>query len=156
MKNTTPVFLLLIALVLIFKACDNAKQSPYYEQADKGFTTSDLDEDQRELNPKVFRITYDGNQFDPSDLQAEAGQMIRIVFENQSDQEKNLVFMLNSGEVKFDQPVAAGELDSMKFTVPIVLGDYPYYTGENSAGELRGSLKVTDPGETETAARDLE
>ena len=142
--NQLKFFLFLFSLFL-FTSCD--KGSRHYDQADKGYTTEELEADYETLPPQSITIVATDFNLKPAEITAQAGQLIKLTFENEGSTAHNLAFELTAGVVKFEEDVPAGETKEMEFTVPIVLGEYPYYcpVGNHRQQGMEGTLTIVKP-----------
>lgn len=145
-------FFLIVSIFFLFSCGQNAgdrQENDLYDEADKGFTTDDLEDDFEEMVPVDITITASNLSFEPNTIEATAGELVRIILKNEGDSPHNVAFELTSGVVKFTQNVEVGATDSMEFTVPVEVNTYEMYcpVDDHRQQGMTGELIINVPDE---------
>ncbi len=129
---------------LIFGGCSKSCESEHYEQADKGFTSEEIDEDYESPQQKTVELTITGNGFQPETINALSQQPIRLTITNDDDQPHSIAFELTAGVVNLGEEIAPGESKTMEFAAPRFIDDYPFYDPlqDNREAGYEGSLTI--------------
>ncbi|MGK7393221.1 MAG: cupredoxin domain-containing protein [Candidatus Cyclobacteriaceae bacterium M3_2C_046] len=138
---------LFIILTLVFVACQ--KGSKYYEQADKGYTSEELAETAEDKEAKSVEIVMNNLNYSPSQIEAQAGQLISFTLRNEGNQQHSIVFQLPAGEVGLEDTLSPGESANLEFTAPLELNTYTFYCPIEDHQEqgMKGTLVITAGGE---------
>lgn len=113
---------------LMFTGCSKSCESEHYEEADKGFTSEEIDDENYELPPqKNLEITITGDGFQPETVVALSQQPLQLTITNNDDEPHSIAFELTAGVVKLGESIAPGESKSMQFSAPRILDNYPFY-----------------------------
>lgn len=138
------IFLIFITF-LLFTGCNKSCESEHYEQADKGFTSEEIDDENYEIPPqKSVEIAITENGFQPDNIIAFSQQPLNLTITNNDDQPHSIAFELTAGVVNLGEEIAPGESKTMQFSAPRILDDYPFYdpVGNNREGGFQGVLNI--------------
>jgi len=138
------IFLIFITF-LIFGGCSKSCDSEHYEQADKGFTSEEIDDEDYDLPPqKSIEISITENGFQPSAIVALPQQPLTLTLTNNDDAAHSIAFELTAGVVNLGEEIAPGESKTMEFAAPRLLDNYPFYDPleNNRESGFEGSLEV--------------
>jgi len=145
-SNTLFIFI----TFLIFTGCSKSCESEHYEQADKGFTSEEIDGEDYEMPPqKTVEITIEEDGFYPETIIALSQQPLQITIVNNDDEPHSIAFELTAGVVSLGEEIAPGASKSMEFAAPRILDDYPFYDplGNNREDGYEGTLNIDPPAE---------
>jgi hypothetical protein len=138
------IFLIFITF-LIFTGCSKSCESEHYEQADKGFTSEEIDGEDYDLPPqKSLEISITKDGFQPSAINALPQQPLTITIINNDDAAHSIAFELTAGVVNLGEEIPPGESKTMEFAAPRLLDNYPFYdpVDNNRESGFEGSLEV--------------
>jgi hypothetical protein len=145
----TNVFLISITF-LMFTGCSKSCESEHYEQADKGFTSEEIDGEDYENPPqKTVNITIEEDGFNPKTIIALSQQPLQITIINNDVEPHSIAFELTAGVVNLGEEIAPGSSKSMEFVAPRVLDNYPFYDplDNNRESGYDGTLNIEPPPE---------
>ncbi len=133
----------------MFTGCSKSCESEHYEQADKGFTSEEIDGEDYENPPqKKVNITIEEDGFNPETIIALSQQPLQITIINNDVEPHSIAFELTAGVVNLGEETP-GSSKSMEFVAPRVLDNYPFYDplDNNRESGYDGTLNIEPPPE---------
>ena len=99
-----------------------------------------------EPTEQEIEIVASGMDYQPNEIQVQAGQDLSVALLNQGNEEHNIEFELPSGEQKLPQNVQAGQSEIIEFEAPQKAGTYTFYCPVDDHREkgMEGKLIVVE------------
>ena len=141
-----------VVFLLAMTGCNEGCESEHYEQADKGFESEEIDGERADLPPqKTITLQFTSEGIEPSTITALPQQPVKLVIQNNDNQNHSLAFELTAGVVGLEEEIEPGHEKTMSFAAPRKWKDFPFYDPlkNNREEGWNGVLKIEKPDDTD-------
>lgn len=82
-----------------------------------------------EIEPPLREVMIEARdyRYEPSEIEVEAGQRVRITLVNNGVEAHSIEFDFPDGEIELRKPLATGDSGVLEFTAPLSEGTFTFY-----------------------------